>query len=594
MCCWKVAKETHAAKAPSTTVLGILAISLLAWAQEPTTIPFELSVPSSFGAFEESVESPGIWTSRRADGLANFQVSHLLLGSFGANPKAVAEYYRQNQWLPMLGERKHEIVAWQGKIDTFAADGWEISYDQGTHKMMVQQRLMIQGDRLTMLLWEGFAAAADDARLRLDSFRLPLAWQPIPPPDVDIYAGLGPNGTALPFPGSFSIEVRVPPAEIAAQMEVDITYVPGLAPVPSGEFLWQLPLGAVLMPVEENLGGRRIRYRVTLSEDGSNGLTRINKDTFSALDSLWIAVPSFLLESKTGFQAPAWNLRVIHPPHLFSLGAAMTARNFSESLGAFITDFAPVPAGRAWPFFLVAAYKQEQTAGLNWNLRLDSKAKLAHDSVRELIRLRKVLDAWLPGASTTWTVATFPFIGDRVLPDLLVLDEDRGWFQSPVDAQMNGLSRRTALARLLCQERFGSRLQGLGTAKLFLDASLAEYATWRLLLLSENQIDAKALLAQWQQAEALSGQLPMPLSLLASSDLFGARRLLSFGPLVWLEIEKRCGRQSFDALLTSLLQNPRSWSTADLHAELSKIQPNEDWTTFLRLHVYGRNLPAND
>jgi hypothetical protein len=576
-------------------VLGLLAISLLAWAQQqPTAVPFELTLPSGFEEFTQNADGMSVWTAPRSDGVAKFEVSHYVLGSFGANAKAIAESYRQNHWLPLLGEREHNFVPWQGKLDGFQAEGWEITYQQGNAEMMVLQRLTIQGDRMTMVLWEGMAAAAEDTRARLDAFRMPLEWVPEPPPEVDIYAGLGANGTAAIFPGSFHLEVRVPPAEIAAQIEVDITYVPGLSPVASGEFQWQLPQFAEVMPIEEDLGGRRIRYRLPLSEDGSNGLTRINKDSFSALDSLWVAVPTFLLDSKSGFEPPAWTLRVIHPPHLLSLGTTQMAVDYSKELNANITDFVPMPAGRAWPFFMVGAYKKEQTSGLNWHLRLDSKSKLTHDTVRELMRLRPVLDRWLPGSSEDWSVASFPYIGDRVLPNLLVLDEEQGWFQSPVDAPMNGLARRVALARLLCQQRFGSRLHGLGSAKFFLDASLAEYATWRLLSLSDNQADADALVAHWKLAEQYAGKLPMPVSLLDSSDLFGPRRLLSFGPLVWMAIEKRCGRTAFDAMLQDLLQQPRSWTTADLEEELNHRQPEVDWTTFMRQHVYGRTLPAND
>jgi len=575
-------------------VLGFLAISLLAWAQQPTSQPFELPLPDGFGDFVQSDDGMEIWTSKRADGRASFRVSHYILGSLGANSKALAERYRQNQWLPMLGEVKHTITPWQGMVGGHQGDGWKISYTNGNDEVVFLQRLTIQGDRLTELLWEGLAAAADDAGSRLDSFQMPLEWVPAPLPDVDIYRGLGPNGTALPFPGSFRIEVRVPPAEIAEQIEVDLTYVPGVEPVPSGEFSWYLPDGAETMPVEEDLGGRRVLYRLPMSLDGTNGLTRIGKDTFSALDSLWMAVPSFLLDSKAGYQPPAWSLRVIHQPHLLSLGGPIQAHNFSDSLKASITDFAPMAAGRAWPFFLVGAYKKQQTSGLNWNLRLDSKAKLVHDSVRELVRLQETLNGWLPGASEAWSVASFPYIGDRVLPDFLVLDEELGWFQAPVDVNMNGLARRVTLARLLCQERFGSRLQGLGTAKLFLDASLAEYATWRLLQLGDNQDDADRLLASWQQAEELAGKIPLPISLMDSSDLFGARRLLSYGPLVWLQIEKRCGREAFDKMLVDLLEEPRSWNCADLEAKLKECQPETDWTAFLREHVFGRSLPTAD
>jgi hypothetical protein len=572
----------------------------LAWAQQPVATPFELELPAGFEEFthtdaglQSGVE---VWTASRKDGQANLQVMHQWLGAVGAIAESVAANQRQGQWLPLLGQREHTMEAWTGVIDTIHAAGTEIRYDQGATPMMIIERIAIQGDSMTVLLWEGLTAGADDARKALDTFLMPQEWIPAPPPEVDIYRGLGPHGAAQPFPGSFTIRAQVvaEKANEELRLEVDLTYVPSVVPVASGELQWQLPPGAGQLPVDENLGGRRIAYSLPITGQGDHGLIRINRESFSALDALWLAVPSFLVESKTGYQPPAWTLEVIHPPHVLCLGPVMEAQQFSERLGKRITSFKKVEAGKAWPYFLVGAYKRQQTEGLNWHLRLDSKAKLTQDSVQELLRLRKVLDQWLPGASQDWTVASFNYTGDRVLPNLLVLDEDKDWFQAPVDAKLQDLSRRVTLARLLCQERFGTRLQGLGSAKQFLDSSLAEFATWRLLQQSDNQSDADELIAWWHTREQLLGKLPMPLSLLDTSDLFGAQRLLSFGPLVWVAIEEKLGREPMDAMLRFLLASPRSWSTLDLEKQLQDRQPNVDWATFLRKHVYGRHLPVND
>ncbi|MCP4094067.1 MAG: hypothetical protein GY747_11520 [Planctomycetes bacterium] len=581
-------------------MLGILSLTLLAWAQQPVAAPFEMSLPVGFNEFTQTDngQSSGVevWVASRKDGQANFQVMHQWLGSVGAIAESVAVTQREGQWLPLLGQREHTMDAWTGTLDTLEGAGTEIRYNQGPTPMMIIERIAIEGDSMTVLLWEGLAAADEDARKTLDSFVMPQAWISTPPPEVDIYRGLGPNGTALPFPGSFQINASVVSEENSddLRLEIDLTYVPDVTPVANGEFLWQLPPGARALPVDEDLGGRRTLYSLPITGQGDHGLIRISRDSFSALDALWLAVPSFLTESKAGYQPPAWTLEVIHPPHVLSLGPVQEAVQFSERLGKRITSFKKVDAGLAWPYFLVGSYKREQTKGLNWHLRLDSKAKLTHDSVQELVRLRGVLDQWLPGASKDWTVTSYNFTGDRVLPNLLVLDEDKQWFQAPVDAKLQDLSRRVTLARLLCQERFGTRLQGLGTAKQFLDASLAEYATWRLLQQSDNQRDAEELLAWWNAREQLLGNLPMPLSLLDTSDLFGAQRLLSFGPLVWVSIEQKLGRESMDAMLQGLLTSPRRWSTLDLEELLKKRQPDVDWATFLRKHVYGRNLPAND
>lgn len=575
-------------------MLGFLPALLLVAAQQASEPPFSLDLPDGYRPFLEAEDNPGNWVADRADDQATFRVHHFLLGSLGAKADLVAEDIRKRSWEPTLRSKEHTIEPWAGDIDGIEAAGWVIHYLREKAKMMVLQRIAIQGDNMIVLVWEGPQAAGVDAGQRLDSFRIPEAWISLPQFEVDIYRGLGPDADHQPFPGRLEIHVEVPALAVEPELRITMTYTPGLAPVPGGEFHWQLPAGASALPLDDSLGGRRIRYSLPVGEEAdlgaAYGLTRIGKNSFSALDPLWLAIPSPALTG-ANLQPPGWHMAVTHLANMEVLSAPLVKKDYLEETKALFSDFRPVPAGVAWPFFLVGDFEAQQTSGHNWHLRLDSKAKLDEDAMRELVRLSKVLEEWLPGGTPSWTVGSFPWIGDRVLPHLIILDEQRGWFQEPVDAPFEGLTRRVALARLLCQQRCGIQQHGQGSAALFLETSLAEFLTYRLLQASGNAEDAQAMVAHWRSKELLAGPLPQPLSTLQIGDLYGPRRLLSFGPLVWLAIEQACGREAFDGMIGEVLAAPGWWSTRELETLLENAAPEFDWDPFLVAHLYGRTLP---
>ncbi|MGB0954047.1 MAG: hypothetical protein ACPG31_12570 [Planctomycetota bacterium] len=570
---------------------GLLSTILLVVAQQTSPLPFEFDLPQGYAAFEPS--GHGAWTSLRDDANASFRVHHFEIER-GALPEAIAQYIRDNSWNPTLANVEHSMEAWKGTIDGIPGAGWIIQYKNGAQNLVVLQRIATQGDRMVMLVWEGPANAQSGIEKLLDGFRIPADWLAVPPPEVDIYRGMGPRADMQPFPGSLSIEVQVHAFFELEAIDVTVDYLPGLGPVAEGPLTWHLPAGAIALPLDEDLGGRRKRYRIPLHEDAGLGspfgITRVGANSFSALDPQWLAIPS-VADDLTRLYPPAWSLRLLHPSNLEPLAGVLEEQAFNETHKALHTSFQSHQAGLIWPFFLVADYELRQTSGVNWHLRLDSKASLEEDTMREIVRLRNALEHWLPGGAKSWTVASFPWIGDRVMPGLLVLDEQRGWFHQPVDALDQGLTRRVQLARLLCQERAGIRQHGLGSASFFLDASLAEYLSARLLEQAGNQNDADALQASWRLAEAQAGELLLPLSLHEIGDLYGPRRLLSFGPLVWQAMEQACGREAFDAFLQETLAQPGWWSTQDLEARLKKVAPDVDWDAFFLRHVYGRELP---
>jgi len=578
-------------------MIGLLAALVLASVQQAPSLPFQFDLPQGYGAFAESMEGPGSWVSTRKDKGASFRVRHFPLGAMGAIPAAVAKDIRARMWAPRLQGIEHGFEAWSGKVDGIEAAGWIISYKTDRSRMTILQRIAIQGDAMTMVVWEGPSAGQALASAALDGFHVPEAWLSIPAPEQDIYRGLGPSANAPLFPGRLEIDVFLHSFAVDEFFTVRMTYVPGLAPISSQELSWVLPLGAIPQDQVDDLGGLRIVYRIPMDKasglGGPYGITRLEGQEFSALNPLWLALPS-PAAGMNNVQPPAWKMTITHLANLEAISTSVTRKRFDEASKAMVTEFEGLKAGVAWPFFLVGDYELRQTSNQNWHLRLDSKATLQEDAMLEIMRLRKVLDAWLPRNHDHWNLASFSWIGDRVMPGLIVLDEQRDWFTSPVDSKMKGgtLSRRTALARLLCQEPFGARLHGRGSAALFLEASLAEYAAWRLLEAAGNQSDAEALHRQWVARESQAGKLSQPLSMLEIGDLYGPRRLLSFGPLVWQAIEKQCGREAFDAILCEKLAEGHSWSTQDLEVALKTSNPKVDWDSFFLKHVYGRHLPV--
>ncbi|RMH02343.1 MAG: hypothetical protein D6702_09145, partial [Planctomycetota bacterium] len=211
-----------------------------------------------------------------------------------------------------------------------------------------------------------------------------------------------------------------------------------------------------------------------------------------------------------------------------------------------------------------------------------------------LARAAAELGRSLPAAAAgpVWSVTSFAGTGDRVLPGLLVLDEERGWLQQPVDSAWGpaGGTRRRGLAELAAGRAFGLRLRGRGSAAPFLEASLTAYLARRILADLGHADEAEALLAAWRAHDQAAGELPAPLSLLPREDLFGAQRLLGRGPLVWLAIERRAGRDRLDAVLNGFLKAGGFWTTEELRRALEE-RTGESWEAFFRDHVYGRRPP---
>ena len=133
-------------------------------------------------------------------------------------------------------------------------------------------------------------------------------------------------------------------------------------------------------------------------------------------------------------------------------------------------------------------------------------------------------------------------------------------------------------------------LTGIGNGAVFLDASLSEYAAWRILESAGLLSEADAMRTFWKSNEDALGKLPLPLTLMPLGDLQGGRRLMTRGALVWLAIEKRAGRLVLDKILNSKLDGSGFWSTEDLRLALEK-HCEDDWLPFFQAHVYGRKHP---
>lgn len=574
--------------------MALVATLLLALVPQQAEVPFTLELPEGYEAFAPTPGRPGSWSARRGDGQAQVMVSHYDLGMPGAQLGAVLEDIATRKWRPMLAQLPDtSLERWSGEIGGLEAGGWEVRYRNGERAMAISERLALAGDRMVVLVWDGPEAAREGMESSLASLVVPAAWLPLPPPQVDPARGLG-GGLPLAFPGSLRVEVDLRGFAEAQELAFLVVHE-GEAATPNGG--WRLPLAAVRADRQESDPAASVRYRLKMDEDhglgASYGITRLPGQTFAALDPLWLALPEELAASGRNYAPPAWSLRAFHSAHLRVMTARPVETVFQESDGTMVSTMAALEAGRAWPFLVLGEYRLRRDDGVDWWLRLDAKAR----TPEEVVRAWKALEASatkLWGVDMAPTLASYPYVGDRVLPGLLLLDEEQGWFDRPMDGSLDSTPRLVALARLVAQQRFGARLRGSGTATQFLERSLAEFAAARLLEtsgLSDAEALAAELRADWRNREEEAGELPLPLSLLPIEDLYGPRRLLSFGPLVWEAIEGRIGREAFDAMLRKLLTEPRRWSCADLESLLAAAAPEADWESFLRASVYGRELP---
>ena len=209
--------------------------------------------------------------------------------------------------------------------------------------------------------------------------------------------------------------------------------------------------------------------------------------------------------------------------------------------------------------------------------------------ISELLLLEKVLDAQLGTHKIPFTVSSFPYSGDRLFSGLLVFDEQRGWFDAPMDTSIDSFSRRVHLARILCEYRFGIESTGRGSAKMFLTRSLAEYLAQQLLEGAGYDDEAKSMSDFWKLNESNAGGLPQALSLTPVNDLYGARRLLSYGAIVWANIASKLGTEDFNELCRQIYSKP-AYSADELLKMLMQASPDNDWSKYFQQHVFGNQL----
>jgi hypothetical protein len=124
---------------------------------------------------------------------------------------------------------------------------------------------------------------------------------------------------------------------------------------------------------------------------------------------------------------------------------------------------------------------------------------------------------------------------------------------------------------------------------LFLTRSLAEYLAQQLLKKTGYEDEAKSMSDFWQLNENNSGSLPQALSLTPIYDLYGARRLLSFGSIVWQDIANRLGAKKFNDLCKQIYSKP-AYSADDLLKMLLQVAPDNDWRKYFQRHVFGNQL----
>ena len=572
-------------------IVSTAALLLVSALQTPAP-PFELPLPEGYLPFQQDDPTSQSWVSRRADDLGMFKVERFTVTSPGANQDSTAAEV-QAFWQRNLASMESSVQAWTGEWLERPAAGADIRYTREGKSIGVLERMLLIDTQLIHALWEGPEGQKPAARAALHALTVPNEWIPLPPPETDIYRGIGQHGAPAPFPGSLRLHVDLSGMDSQQVMVVDVIWDAPEGMTTDG---WVLPPAAQEMKSAEP-GPLAVRYRLRIDDNAGAGspygMTRpAIGHGLAALNANWVAVPNVLLEANAGYQPPAWTLRISYAANLqvFSFGEGQ--RVFDEETGLLQSTLPSFAAGSAWPYFLVSAVEPRKEAGVTWSLRKDAKATSPETPIRGLIRLDKVLRAWMPHAPARPHLTSYPGTGDRAMPGLLVLDENERWFDGPLDATRDGLTRRVWLARAVAAGTFGAGLRGVGTGAPILEGALSEYAAWRLLE-EEWAEDAAALQASWVKREQEMGALPVPLSMMPPQDAFGARRLQSRGPLVWQAIERKAGRVKLDAVLDAKLAAGLPWTTRDLKAALDEAT-EEDWSRFFRDYVYGRLTPPTD
>lgn len=548
--------------AGAAALLLALAPVLPQQAGEP---PFTCVLPAGQPAFAPAPDGSEAWSSTSEAG-GRFLVQRHLLESPGARADLVARTLRDTVWRPATaGLADVSFSTWSGDWGGVpAAAGHVVRFAVKQRPMAALERLAVLHDVLVQFTWEGPAERLAAAETCAESFRIPDAWIPAPPPTSDAHRGVAPDSAAQPLPWRLDARVDLIAWGERKVLEVEVeaaALAPGVVlPPPSA---WRMPPDAVPLP-----SARGRKYRLD-PQGEANGLLRWGVATsergdLAACDATWLAAPD---PGPGSWLPPAWSLTIDHSGFQSVLGPQPPAPTLDADGRRAVTRF-ELEAGQSWPFFVAGRYQKRQQAGVVWHLRLDTETRTPDEAVAALARLEGAVAAWLPASAARWSLASFPGAGDRVLPGLYLLDETRGWFDQPADGRLEDLSRRTWLARMVSAQRFGQRLRGSGSGAPAMEVALAEFAAARLLESAGWEEEAAALRNRWNAAEGAAGPLPVPLTLLPREEALGAGRLLTRGALAWTALEALVGRESLDARLAAALAARQPWSTQDLIAGL--------------------------
>ena len=555
---------------------------LLAALPQAAELPFSMDLPDGYSAFAIPAGQQSVWSAALSDGSARFEIRHYQIAVPGALAESVAEDFRQRQWQPFLQQQNGTLQNWAATWSGEPSAGSIIRLTSAEQAVTIFQRVLLKGDRLTLALWEGATQDESLATLALDSFHAPSEWLPAPLAQTDTHRGLGPLSKLTPFPGLLEVSLDLRPNERGEYLcEIHIRDTPeGLPP-----FHWQLPLRAKLV----SKSARYIRYALTEDSLLDTGMLRLGF-ALAAINPNWMALPEF--DASIGALAPpAWKLNLQVAAHLGAVSVnPPIAIEQDEADASFMIHFhSPIP-GRSWPVFVSGPLLKEEINGMPIFLRKGSRSKSYAPFLEAQSRFAAATARWLPDAPATWNTTTFAGSGTHSFPGLLLLDENDNWLTSPPDAQWQGLSRRTSIARMAAAQVFGTRLKGLGSASAFLTTSLAEYATAQLLLDCGFTADAAALRAQWVEHEKNAGDMVLPLSLTPTDDISGPQRLLHRGPLVWSAIERLAGQKTLDGILMAFLARNRPFTTEDLRDALEKATVT-DWAAFFEAYLYDITPP---
>ena len=569
----------------------------LALAQQAGDPPFRCTLPLDYGAFVLVAGQEQAWESLHERGGARCLVQRFQLDASGARADSVLQSLRQQAWGTaslLVGELS--FTAWEGDWGGVPETaGHTVRYRLEGRALAMVERVAVIGDQLVHFLWEGPVESVEVGLAAAASFRVPDAWIPPPPPDRDLHRGVAPKSETLPLPWTLEIQLDFLSRREQGDLEVGVRAHPvasGSEPPTTPE--WVLPAGAVDLGSDRD-GFRR--YRLSGSGDPFQpllgwGMRYSDQGDLAALDTdRWLAVPRM---PPGNWGRPGWLLEALHPGHQSLLGPAGWTQTTELGDQGARTRIGPVPAGRCWPFFLSGRFQKRQTVGVNWHLRLDAKAIVADAAVATLHKLMDAANAWLGVAEVPqWTVVSFPGLGDRALPQIFVLDEQREWFQKPADGRLGSWNRRAWLARLVASSRFGAQLHGSGSAAPVLENALSEWAAARLLDAAGFTAEAKELRAAWDEAELAAGALPRPLSQMPAEEVLASARLLSAGARFWTALEQTVGRETLDRTLRAFLAAGVPWTTQQLERALAAEDPvrAETLRAFFDAHLYGIRKP---